>query len=190
DAGGKRQSARAQVVLLATGRLPYTDGLGLDEAGVQLERGRVVVDDHLRTTARGVWAIGDVIGGLMLAHVASYAGVCAVENICGHADRVPDYHAAPNCIYTDPEIANVGLGEREARERGHEVKVGRFPFAASGRARTLGQTEGAVKVVADAKDDTILGVQMVGPRVTDVIAEATLAVEHRPQPHDLDRTMH
>jgi len=113
-----------------------------------------------------------------------------VEDICGHADRVPDYHAAPNCIYTDPEIANVGLGEREARERGHEVKVGRFPFAASGRALTLGQTEGAVKVVADASDDTVLGVQMVGPRVTDVIAEATLAVQHRLRLHDLDLTMH
>ena len=186
----ERQSVPAQVVLLATGRQPYTEGLGLDEAGVQLDRGRVVVDDHLRTAAGGVWAIGDVIGGIMLAHVASYEGVCAVENICGYADRVPDYHAAPNCIYTDPEIANVGLGEQEARERGHEVKVGRFPFAASGRAKTLGQTEGAVKVVADAGDDTVLGVQMVGPRVTDVIAEATLAVQHRLTLHDLDLTMH
>src|SRR5215470_5601123 len=91
-------------------------GLGLEKAGVELERGRVVVDDHLRTSARGIYAIGDVIGGIMLAHVASYEGVCAVENICGYADRSPDYHAAPNCIYTDPEIANVGLGEKEARE--------------------------------------------------------------------------
>jgi hypothetical protein len=189
-AGGEARSVAAQVVLLATGRVPYTDGLGLEEAGVELERGRVVVDEHLRTSAPGVWAIGDVIGGIMLAHVASYEGVCAVENICGHADRVPDYHAAPNCIYTDPEIANVGLGEKEARERGHQVKVGRFPFAASGRALTLGQTEGAVKVVADAADDTVLGVQMVGPRVTDVIAEATLAVQQRLKLHDLDLTMH
>jgi dihydrolipoamide dehydrogenase/pyruvate dehydrogenase E1 component alpha subunit len=188
--GGERQSVPAQVVLLATGRAPYTEGLGLEDAGVRLEKRRVVVDDHLRTTAPGVWAIGDVIGGITLAHVASYEGVCAVENICGHADRVPDYHAAPNCIYTDPEIANVGLGEHEARERGYEVKVGRFPFAASGRAQTLGQTEGAVKVVADARDDTVLGVQMVGPRVTDVIAEATLAVQHRLTLHDLDLTMH
>jgi dihydrolipoamide dehydrogenase/pyruvate dehydrogenase E1 component alpha subunit len=188
-AGGEREAVPAQVVLLATGRQPYTEGLGLEEAGVRLERGRVAVDDHLRTSAKGVWAIGDVIGGIMLAHVASYEGVCAVENICG-GDRVPDYHAAPNCIYTDPEIANVGLGEKEARDRGHEVKVGRFPFQASGRALTLGQTEGAVKVVADARDDTILGVQMVGPRVTDVIAEATLAVQHRLSLHDLDLTMH
>jgi dihydrolipoamide dehydrogenase len=188
-AGGERQAVPAQVALLATGRVPYTAGLGLEEVGVRLEQGQVVVDDHLRTEADGVWAIGDVIGGIMLAHVASYEGVCAVENVCG-ANRVPDYHAAPNCIYTDPEIANVGLGERDARERGLEVKVGRFPFAASGRAQTLGQTEGAVKVVADARDDTVLGVQMVGPRVTDVIAEATLAVQHRLKLHDLDLTMH
>ncbi|HKF79118.1 MAG TPA: dihydrolipoyl dehydrogenase [Candidatus Dormibacteraeota bacterium] len=189
-AGGEQRTAPAQVVLLATGRVPYTHGLGLEAAGVETERGRVVVDDHLRTSQAGVWAIGDVIGGIMLAHVASYEGVCAVENFCGYADRVPDYHAAPNCIYTDPEIANVGLGEEEARRRGHQVKVGRFPFSASGRALTLGQTEGAVKVVADARDDTLLGVQMVGPRVTDVIAEATLAVQQRLRLHDLDLTMH
>ena len=189
-AGEEAQAAPARVVLLATGRVPYTEGLGLEDVGVRLDRGRVVVDDHLRTGADGVWAIGDVIGGIMLAHVASYEGVCAVENICGYADRVPDYHAAPNCIYTDPEIAQVGLTEREAREQGHEVKVGRFPFAASGRALTLGQTEGAVKVIADARDDTLLGVEMVGPRVTDVIAEATLAVQQRLRLHDLDLTMH
>jgi len=116
--GEETLDVHAEVVLLATGRVPYTAGLGLDEIGVELDGGRVVVDDHLRTAAPGVWAIGDVIGGIMLAHVASYEGVCAVENICGYADRSPDYHAAPNCIYTDPEIANVGLGEKEARERG------------------------------------------------------------------------
>src|SRR5262249_48848960 len=154
---GEAKSVPAQVVLLATGRVPYTEGLGLEDAGVELDRGRVVVDDHLRTAADGVWAIGDVIGGIMLAHVASYEGVCAVENICG-ASRAPDYHAVPNCIYTDPEIANVGLGEREARERGLEVRVGRFPLSASGRALTLGQAEGAVKVVAAAADGTVLGV--------------------------------
>ena len=188
--GKETHDVPAQVVLLATGRVPYTVGAGLEEAGVELDKGRVVVDHHLRTAAKGLWAIGDVIGGVMLAHVASYEGVCAVENICGYADRIPDYHAAPNCIYTDPEIANVGLGEKEARENGYDVKVGRFPFSASGRALTLGQIEGAVKVVADARDDTLLGVQMVGPRVTDVIAEATLAVQHRLKLHNLDLTMH
>jgi dihydrolipoamide dehydrogenase len=192
QAGGESATVPAQVVLLATGRSPYTDGLGLDEVGVETERGRIVVDEHLHTSAEGTWAIGDVIGGIMLAHVASYEGVCAVENACGAGDglRRPDYHAAPNCIYTDPEIAHVGLGEKQAREQGVEVSVGRFPFSASGRALTLGQTEGAVKVVADAKDGTILGVHMVGPRVTDLVAEATLAVQQRLKLHDLDLTIH
>src|SRR6195256_1641907 len=113
-------SVDADQVLLAVGRSPYTEGLRAEAAGVKLERGRVVVDDHLRSTAQGVWAIGDVIGGIMLAHVASYEGVVAVENIAGHADRTPEYHAAPNCVYTDPEIAHVGLGEKEAKDKGIE----------------------------------------------------------------------
>src|SRR3989442_819241 len=179
----------ADQVLLAVGRSPYTEGLGEEAAGVKLARGRAVVDDHLRSTAQGGWAIGDVIGGIMLAHVASYEGICAVESIAGHA-RIPDYHAAPNCVYTDPEIAHVGLGEKEAKERGIEVKVGRFPFAAAGRALTLGQTEGFVKVVADAPTGRILGVHIVGPRATDLIAEATLAVQNGLTLDQLDLTMH
>src|SRR6266852_1542581 len=138
--GGEGGAVDADQVLLAVGRSPYTEGLGAEAAGVKLERGRVVVDDHLRTSAQGVWAIGDVIGGIMLAHVASYEGICAVENIAGHA-RIPDYHAAPNCVYTDPEIAHVGLGEKEAKERGLEIRIGRFPFAASGRGLTLEQLD-------------------------------------------------
>src|SRR6266576_2069075 len=187
--GGEGGAVDADQVLLAVGRSPYTDGLGAEAAGVKLERGRVVVDDHLRTTAAGVWAIGDVIGGIMLAHVASYEGICAVENIAGHA-RVPDYHAAPNCVYTDPEIAHVGLGEKEAKERGVQVKVGRFPFAASGRALTLGQSEGFVKVVADASSGVILGVHIIGPRATDLVAEATLAVQNGLTLEELDLTIH
>ena len=187
--GGEGGSVDADQVLLAVGRSPYTEGLGADAAGVKLERGRVVVDDHLHATAQGVWAIGDVIGGIMLAHVASYEGICAVENIAGHV-RVPDYHAAPNCVYTDPEIAHVGLGEKEAKERGVEVKIGRFPFAASGRALTLGQSEGFVKVVADAGSGVLLGVHIIGPRATDLIAEATLAVQNGLTMEQLDLTIH
>src|SRR6267378_5433625 len=182
-------SVDADQVLLAVGRSPYTEGLGAEAAGVKLERGRVVVDDHLRSTAQGVWAIGDVIGGIMLAHVASYEGICAVENIAGHA-RVPDYHAAPNCVYTDPEIAHVGLGEKEAKERGLDIKIGRFPFAASGRALTLGQSEGFVKVVADAQTSRLLGVHIIGPRATDLIAEATLAIQNGLTLEQLDLTIH
>jgi len=188
--GGEGGSVDADQVLLAVGRVPYTQGLEAEKAGVKLERGRVVVDDHLRTTADGVWAIGDVIGGIMLAHVASYEGVCAVENIAGHADRVPDYHAAPNCIYTDPEIAHVGLGEYEAKEKGIAVKIGRFPFAAAGRALTLGQTEGFVKVVADAGSGKLLGAHIIGPRATDLIAEATLAIQNGLTLEQIDLTIH
>ncbi|TMF69262.1 MAG: pyruvate dehydrogenase (acetyl-transferring) E1 component subunit alpha, partial [Chloroflexi bacterium] len=188
--GGEGGSVDADQVLLAVGRVPYTQGLEAEKAGVELERGRVVVDDHLRTTADGVRAIGDVIGGIMLAHVASYEGVCAVENLAGRADRVPDYHAAPNCIYTDPEIAHVGLGENEAKEKGTAVKIGRFPFAAAGRALTLGQTEGFVKVVADAGSGKLLGAHIIGPRATDLIAEATLAIQNGLTLEQIDLTIH
>ena len=188
--GGEGGVVDADQVLLAVGRAPYTQGLGAEKAGVKLERGRVVVDEHLHTTVDGVWAIGDVIGGIMLAHVASYEGVLAVENIVGHADRTPDYHAAPNCIYTDPEIAHVGLGEKEAKDKGIDVKVGRFPFTASARALTLGQPEGFVKVVAEASTGRLLGAHIVGPRATDLIAEATLAVQNGLTLEQIDLTIH
>src|SRR5437773_5049762 len=190
SAGGEGGAVDADQVLLAVGRSPYTEGLGAEEAGVKLERGRVVVDPHLRTTADHVWAIGDVIGGIMLAHVASYEGVCAVENIAGHANRVPDYHAAPSCVYTDPEIAHVGLGEKEAKDKGIAVKIGRFPFAAAGRALTLGQTEGFVKVIADAESGKLLGAHIIGPRATDLIAEATLAIQNGLTLEQIDLTIH
>src|SRR2546425_1553117 len=188
--GGEGGAVDADQVLLAVGRTPYTQGLDAEKAGVKLDRGRVVVDDHLRTSADGVWAIGDVIGGIMLAHVASYEGVCAVENIAGHGDRVPDYHAAPNCVYTDPEIAHLGLGEKEAKEKGISVKVGKFPFAAAGRALTLGQTEGFVKVIADAESGKLLGAHIIGPRATDLIAEATLAIQNGLTLEQIDLTIH
>ena len=190
SAGAEGGAVDADQVLLAVGRTPYTEGLGAEVAGVKLERGRVVVDQHLRTTAGGVWAIGDVIGGIMLAHVASYEGVCAVESIAGHSDRIPDYHAVPNCIYTEPEIAHVGLGEKDAREKGLDVRVGRFPFAASGRALTLGQSEGFVKVIADSRSGKLLGAHIIGPRATDLIAEATLAIQNGLTLEQLDLTIH
>src|SRR5438067_5437033 len=190
SAGAEGGAVDADQVLLAVGRTPYTEGLGAEEAGVALERGRVKVDDHLRTSAGCGWAIGDVIGGIMLAHVASYEGVCAVESIAGHSDRIPDYHAVPNCVYTEPEIAHVGLGEKDAREKGLDVRVGRFPFAASGRALTLGQSEGFVKVIADARSGKLLGAHIIGPRATDLIAEATLAIQNGLTLEQLDLTIH
>ena len=188
--GAEGGAVDADQVLLAVGRVPYTQGLDAEKAGIKLDRGRVVVDQHLHTDADGIWAIGDVIGGIMLAHVASYEGVCAVENIAGHANRVPDYHAAPNCIYTDPEIAHVGLGEKEAKDKGIAVKVGKFPFAAAGRALTLGQTEGFAKVIADAESGKLLGAHIVGPRATDLIAEATLAIQNGLTLEQVDLTIH
>src|SRR6184192_2250581 len=190
SAGGEGGAVDADQVLLAVGRVPYTHGLDAEKAGVKLDRYRIVVDERLHTDADGIWAIGDVIGGIMLAHVASYEGVCAVVNIAGHGDRVPDYHAAPNCVYTEPEIAHVGLGEKEAKEKGIAVKVGRFPFAASGRALTLGQTEGFVKVIADAESGKLLGAHIIGPRATDLIAEATLAVQNGLTLEQVDLTIH
>jgi dihydrolipoamide dehydrogenase len=188
--GGEGGALDADQVLLAVGRVPYTQGLDAEKAGVKLDRGRIVVDQHLHSDADGIWAIGDVIGGIMLAHVASYEGVCAVENIAGDAQRVPDYHAAPNCIYTDPEIAHVGLGEKEAKEKGVAVKVGKFPFAAAGRALTLGQTEGFVKVIAEAESGKLLGAHIIGPRATDLIAEATLAIQNGLTLEQVDLTIH
>src|SRR5256714_3406505 len=188
--GGEGGAVDADQVLLAVGRTPYTQGLDAEKAGVKLDRGRVVVDDHLRTSADGVWAIGDVIGGIMLAPVAPSEAVCAVETIAGHGDRVPDYHAAPNCVYTDPEIAHVGLGEQEAKDKGIAVKVGKFPFAAAGRALTLGQTEGFVKVIADAESGKLLGAHIIGPRATDLIAEATLAIQNGLTLEQIDLTIH
>ena len=211
--GGEGGAIDADQVLLAVGRVPYTQGLDAEKAGIKLERGRVVVDEHLHTDADGIWAIGDVIGGIMLAHVASYEGVCAVENIVGRRGgapgsgfagpaaaggesppqnkmRVPDYHAVPNCVYTDPEIAHVGLGEKEAKEKGLDIKVGRFPFAASGRALTLGQSEGFAKVIADAQSGKLLGAHIIGPRATDLIAEAALAIQNGLTLEQIDLTIH
>jgi len=190
SSGGEGGSVDADQVLLAVGRVPYTLGLEAEKAGVKLDRGRVVVDEHLHTDADGVWAIGDVIGGIMLAHVASYEGLVAVDNIVGHANRTPDYHAAPNCIYTEPEIAHVGLGEKEAKEQGLDVKIGKFPFVASGRALTLGQSEGFVKVIAEASSGKLLGAHIVGPRATDLIAEATLAIQNGLTLEQVDLTIH
>ncbi|HVH63369.1 MAG TPA: dihydrolipoyl dehydrogenase, partial [Candidatus Dormibacteraeota bacterium] len=187
--GGEGGAVDADQVLLAVGRVPYTQGLDAEKAGVKLERGRVVVDKDLHTDADGIWAIGDVIGGIMLAHVASYEGVCAVESIAGDS-RTPDYHAVPNCVYTDPEIAHVGLGEKDAKDKGLNVKVGRFPFAASGRALSLGQSEGFTKVIADAESGKLLGAHIIGPRATDLIAEATLAIQNGLTMEQLDLTIH
>src|SRR5215472_11368454 len=186
-AGGSE--LRAQHVLVATGRRPNTDDLGLETTGVATERGAITVDQHLRTTADGVYAIGDATGISMLAHTASYQGEVAVTNALGEKRISADYSAIPACIYTEPEIAYVGLSEAQARAGGSEVKVGQFPFSALGRAQVLGETDGLVKVVADA-DGYLLGVTILGPRATDLIAEAALALNVGITAEELSHVVH
>jgi dihydrolipoamide dehydrogenase len=170
-------SLDAERVLIATGRFLNSQGLGLEAAGVRVQRGAIQVNERLETSVPGIYAIGDVTGISLLAHVASMQGMVAAANAAGGRATM-DYSAIPNCIYTDPEIASVGLSEPKAKEQGRAVRVGRFNFAALGKAMCIGETAGMVKVVADAQTDRVLGVGIVGPHATDIIAEAGLAVRH------------
>ncbi|TMC09395.1 MAG: dihydrolipoyl dehydrogenase [Chloroflexi bacterium] len=180
---------RAEQVLVATGRRPNTADLGLEAAGVATDRAQIVVDQHLRTSLDGVYAIGDATGISMLAHTASYQGEVAVANALGEKRISADYSAIPACVYTEPEIAYVGLSEAQARAAGHDVRAGQFPFSALGRAMVLGETDGFVKVVADA-DGYLLGVSMLGPRATDLIAEAALALNVGITAEELSHVVH
>jgi dihydrolipoamide dehydrogenase len=187
---GKPATLDVDVVLVAVGRRAYTDGLGARELGVTFdERGRIVVNDRFETSVSGIFAIGDCIPGPMLAHKSEEDGVAAVEMMAGHAAHV-DYDRVPNVVYTFPELASVGVGEDEAARRGLAVRVGTFPFTANARAKALGETEGQVKIVADAATDRVLGVTILGPRASDMIAEATLALEFSASSEDIARTVH
>jgi dihydrolipoamide dehydrogenase len=180
----------ADKVLVATGRKPVTDGLGLKEIGVALDpKGFVKVDAHFATNVPGIWAIGDVIGGLMLAHKAEEEGIAAVEIMAGKAGHV-NYRTIPGVVYTHPELAQVGLTEADAKREGIEVRVGKFPFTANGRAKAIDETEGMVKIVGDAKTDRLLGVQILGPHASDMIAECVMAMELAASVEDLARTNH
>lgn len=172
---GGEQEEPADIVLIATGRWPYTEGLGLENAGLQLERRAVPVNDRMQTRAPEVYAIGDAVPGLQLAHVASREGEVAVETIAGKKARM-DYSAVPSCVYTHPEVAWVGLTEEDAREEHAELRIGRFPFRALGRALASGAREGFVKIIAEPRYGEILGVHMIGSHVTDLIAEPVLAM--------------
>jgi dihydrolipoamide dehydrogenase len=178
-------------VLVAIGRRPVTAGLGLEEAGVEIDKksGRIVVDEDYQTTAAGVYAIGDLIAGPMLAHKAMDEGVALAERLSGSKTQV-NYAAIPSVVYTWPELASVGETEEQIRESGREYRVGKFPFQANGRARCLGDTEGVVKIIADAKTDRLLGVHILGPRASELIAEAVVAIEFAGSAEDLARTCH
>jgi dihydrolipoamide dehydrogenase len=180
----------ADIVLVAIGRRPFTDGLGVREAGVQLdERGRINVNPHYETSVRGIWAIGDVIAGPMLAHKAEEEGIAAVERMAGLPGHV-NYEAVPNVVYTWPEFASVGLTEEQCTEQGRAVNVGSFPFMANARAKCMDSTDGGAKVIADATTDRILGIHVLGPRASDLIAEAAVAMEFGASAEDIARSSH
>ena len=188
--GGPAESIEADVVLVAIGRRPFTEGLGLDRAGVAMdERGRVKTDAHFRTNVEGIYAIGDVIAGPMLAHKAEEEGVAVAEIIAGQAGHV-NYETVPGVVYTHPEVASVGKTEEELKAAGIEYKVGKFPFLANSRARAVVDTDGFVKILADAKTDRVLGVHIIGPEAGTVIHECVMAMEFGASAEDIARAFH
>jgi dihydrolipoamide dehydrogenase len=177
-------------VLLAVGRVPNTEGLGLNAIGAaQGPRGILVVDDHFQTNVPGVYAIGDVIRGPMLAHKAEEEGIACVEHIATGYGHV-DYDSIPGVVYTDPEIASVGKTEEQLKEAGVKYKKGTFPFSANGRAKALGSTDGRVKMLADAETDRVLGIHILGPRAGDLIAEAAVSMAFGASSEDIARASH
>lgn len=187
---GKSGSMKADVVLVATGRKPFTTGVGIEEMGIQKDpQGRITVDHHYQTSVPGIFAIGDCIPGAMLAHKAEEEGVAVAEMLAGGAGHV-NYNTVPGIIYTHPEIATVGLTEEQCKEKGIEFAVGKFPFMANARARAIGFTEGFVKIVADKKTDRIIGAHMVGPMVSELIHEVVVCMEFGGSSEDLARSFH
>ena len=194
-ASGQTQTIAAEYLLVATGRGPVTTGLDAERIGLRLEKGYIKVDTHYKTNIPAISAIGDVItlgspGHPQLAHVSSAEGIIAAERIAGRETRVLNYDHVPGCTYCDPEIGSVGLTEREAKERGYDVRVGTFPFGVLGRAKIAGETDGFVKIVADKKYDEVLGVHMIGARSTELVAEATLALRLECTVEELIKTIH
>ena len=190
SAGGAAETLDADIVLVAIGRVPYTEGLGLEALGVKKDnRGRVVIDAHYKTSIDGIYAIGDVVAGPMLAHKGEEEGVAAAEIIAGQAGHV-NYDVIPNVVYTRPEIASVGKTEEELKAAGVAYKVGKFPFTANARARANLATEGFVKILADAKTDRVLGVHILGPDAETMIAEAAIAMEFGAAAEDIARSCH
>jgi dihydrolipoamide dehydrogenase len=194
-ADGKSGKISAEYLLVATGRGPVTTGLGAEDAKLQMDRGYIRVDAQYRTSVPGISAIGDVItfdkpGHPQLAHLSSAEGIALAERIAGQELRPINYDHVPGCTYCDPEIGSVGLTEAEAKQRGFDVRIGTFKFGVLGRAKIAGETEGFVKIVAEKKYDEILGVHMIGPRSTELVAEATLALRLECTVEELIRTIH
>jgi len=191
EAKGKQLTIETEIVLSATGRAPVTGNVGLEKTKVKLDaRGYVQVDPLMRTGEDGIYAIGDIVPTPMLAHCASFEGILAIEHIKGLDVRPINYDHVPNCTYTDPEVASVGLTEKKAKERGYDVKTGKFPFTANSKARILGESGGMVKIVSDKKYDELLGMHIVGPRATELIVEACAALELEATTESIAKTMH
>lgn len=190
EVGGETKRIRAQRVLMAAGRKPVTDGIGLDSIGVKMDRGFVLVDDHQRTNVKDVYAIGDVTKSPALAHVASHEGITAVETIAGKNPHPVNLNAIPSCTYCHPQVASVGMTEAAARASGRDVKVGKFPFTANSKAGILGQGDGFVKAVADAKTGEILGVHIIGVLATEQIAESVVARHFEATAEELANVVH
>ena len=192
---GSFKTLKADYLLVATGRGPVTSGLGAEEAGIAMDRGYIVVDEQFRTSVPNVSAVGDVItlgkpGHLQLAHLSTAEGIALAERLAGLEFHPINYDHVPKCTYSDPEIGCVGLTEKQAIERGYDVRVGTFPFGVLGRARIANEADGLVKIVAEKKYDEILGVHMIGPRATELVAEATLALRMEVTVEELVRTIH
>lgn len=184
------QVVEADVVLSAVGISPNTEGIGLEELGIETEKGHVKVDEFYKTNVEGVYAIGDIVAGPALAHVASAEGIVCIEKIAGLTPDPIDYGNIPGCTYTNPEVSSVGLTEAKAKEAGHEIKVGKFPYSASGKASAAGQKDGFVKLIFDAKYGELLGAHMIGGNVTEMIAEMVVARKLEITGHELLKTIH
>jgi dihydrolipoamide dehydrogenase len=179
------------MLLVAVGRMPYLEGLGLENTKVKVsERGTVEVNEYCETAEPNIYAIGDVLPTAQLAHLASKEGILVVEKIAGKQVRPINQRLVPNCTYCDPEVASVGLTEEKAKEQGYDVKVGKFPMSASGKARILGETDGFVKIVAEKKYDEVLGVHIIGPHATELLAEACVGMALETTADELGRIMH
>ena len=178
------------IVLSAVGVTPNIENIGLEKAGVKTEKGKVIVDDYYRTSVPGIFAIGDIVHGPALAHVASAEGIICVEKIAGVETEPLDYMNIPACTYTNPEIASCGMTESAAREAGYEIKVGKFPFTASGKASAAGAKEGFIKLIFDAKYGELLGAHMIGANVTEMIAEIVVARKLETTAHEIIKAVH
>ncbi|WML45228.1 dihydrolipoyl dehydrogenase [Neobacillus sp. PS3-40] len=187
---GAQKTFNAEMLLVSVGRQANVEGIGIENTDIQLEKGSIVTNEFFQTKESHIYAIGDVIGGLQLAHVASHEGINAVEHIFGQTPEPMDYNLVSKCIYSNPEVSSVGITEDQAKERGFKVKVGKFSFRAIGKALVFGESDGFVKIIANEETDDILGVHMIGPHVTDMISEAGLAMVLDATPWEIAHTIH